>query len=479
MNGISIDDLLEKVKIYNKEGLGDIKKAYECAYYLHDGQVRQSGEPYIIHSLNVAYILAEMHADTNTICAGLLHDTIEDTKISKEEIAKIFNPDIAELVDGVTKISKMNFSTKQEQILANTRKIITSIKKDVRIIMIKLADRLHNMRTLQYKKKEKQQENALETIEVFAPLAYYIGCYKIKNELEDLSLRYLDLEAYKEIREKREKIAEANTPFLEEMVLTIKNLLEKKDIPAETKIRIKSIYEIYKKESKGKEISEIHDLFALKVLVDNIGNCYQSLGLIHSKYHPINDKFKDYICNPKTNKYQSLHTTVFGEGGKIFQTQIRTFQMDDIATNGLATYWDIHKGAARNKMQKELKEKFQFYRSLQEIDDSFLNNQEFVSQIKHELLAGKIYIYTTEGEIIELPKGSTPIDVAYSLGESIGNKMAQSIVNSHLVPITYQLNNKDRVEIVTDENATGPSPSWLNNSKTTVAKTKIKNYLRA
>jgi len=479
MNEISIEDLLEKVKSYNKEALEDVKRAYKYAYYLHDGQVRQSGEPYIIHPLNVAYILAEMHADSNTICAGLLHDTIEDTQTSKEEIARIFNLDIAELVDGVTKISKMNFSTKREQTLANTRKIITSIKKDVRIIMIKLADRLHNMRTLQYKKKEKQQENALETIEIFAPLAYYIGCYKIKNELEDLSLKYLDKEKYKEIEEKRETIEVENNAYLVEMLSTIKDILTERNIPNEIKIRIKSIYEIYKKERKGNDISEIHDLFALKIIVDNIGNCYHTLGLIHSKYHPINSKFKDYICNPKTNKYQSLHTTVFGAGGKIIQNQIRTSEMDSVATNGLATYWDIHKGQARNIMQEELTKKFQFFQSLLDIDKSFLDNQKFVRQIKGELLTSKIYAYTTTGEIIELPQGATPIDFAYyTLDENTANKMITTIVNNHQVPMDYELSNKDRVEIITDNNSTGPSPSWLTNTKTTTARRKIKKYLK-
>ena len=297
---------------YNPDAISDVKKAYDYARHLHNGQVRQSGEPYIIHPLNVAYILSEMHADSDTVCAGLLHDTLEDTNIKKEDIAHYFNQNVANLVDGVTKLAKMNFSSKQDQNYANTRKIITGITDDVRIIIIKLADRLHNMRTLQFKSEFKQKENSLETMEIFVPLAYYIGAYRIKSELEDLSLKYLKPDVYKRIVEKKIKLEETSGDILKEMLYKIETLLNDRNIPNEIKVRTKNIYGIYKRLSEGHKLSDIHDLLALKIMVDEIKNCYIGLYLVHSKYKPINDKFKDYICNPKTNMYRSLHTTVFG-----------------------------------------------------------------------------------------------------------------------------------------------------------------------
>ncbi|CDE74006.1 relA/SpoT family protein [Clostridium sp. CAG:451] len=332
---LTIDDLLNVVKEYNNEEVDYVKKTYDFASYLHDGQIRQSGEPYITHPLNVAYILAEMHADRDTLCAGLLHDTLEDTNVTKEEIERLFNQDVAKLVDGVTKISKLNFSTKQDQNLANTRKIITGITEDVRIIIIKLADRLHNMRTLEFKSEFKQKENSMETMDIFVPLAYCIGAYRLKSELEDLSLKYLYPDKYKRIEETKLKVESDSSYCLEEMLATINELLTNKGIPHEIKVRTKNIYGIYKRLEQGHKVSDIHDLLALKVMVDDIANCYYTLGLVHSKYHPINNKFKDYISNPKTNRYQSLHTTVFGLDDRLVQTQIRTFEMDKIASFGL------------------------------------------------------------------------------------------------------------------------------------------------
>ena len=434
MSEKKISDLIEMVKTYNPNEIEIINKAYDFAEQLHRGQTRQSSEPYIIHPLNVAYILAEMHADKDTVCAGLLHDTLEDTEITKEIIIEEFNAEVAKLVDRVTKLSKINFSSKQEQNMANTRKIITGITEDVRIIIIKLADRLHNMRTLQFKSEFKQKENALETMEIFVPLAYYIGAYRIKQMLND------------------------------------------KNIPNEIKVRTKNIYGIYKRLSEGHKLSDIHDLFALKIMVDEVENCYRTLYYIHKEYHPINDKFKDYICNPKTNMYRSLHTTVFGPDDKLVQTQIRTFDMDKVASFGLPIYWDIEKGKARDVMQKELKNKYQFFKSLTEINAMFGDNQEFVSQIKNELFSDKIYVYTTKGDIIELPKGSTPIDFAYQIHTDIGNTMVAAIVNDEYVPIDYQLKNKDRVKIVTDELSFGPREDWIDKAQTTHAKRKIKEF---
>jgi GTP pyrophosphokinase len=473
MNNITVEKLIELVETYDIESVAIVKKAYDFASFLHDGQVRQSGEPYIIHPLNVAYILAEMHADCDTLCAGLLHDTLEDTHTTKEEISLQFNHDVANLVDGVTKLAKMNFSSKEEQNLANTRKIITSITEDVRIIIIKLADRLHNMRTLQFKSEFKQKENAIETLELYAPLAYYIGAYRIKSELEDLSFQYIDPDEYKKIEEIKLKIEEESNLCLQQMLLTIKFMLENKNIPNEIKVRTKNIYGIYKHLSSGNKITDIHDLLALKVMVESTEQCYQTLGLVHSKYHPINDKFKDYICNPKTNMYQSLHTTVFAPDDRLVQTQIRTFNMDKVASFGLTTYWDINELHARYIMQYNLKRRYQFYKSLTEINKMFDDNKEFVSHVKEELLAKNIYVYTSNGMTIELPLDSTPIDLAYKISSKIGNKIIGAKVNDEVVPIDYKLQNKDRVVILTDELSSGPKEEWIDKVRTTKAKRKI------
>ena len=478
MNNITLQDLINILEEYNPEEIEFVKKAYEYAENLHSGQSRQSGEPYITHPLNVAYILAELHADRDTVCAGLLHDTLEDTNISKEDIAHDFNQDIANLVAGVTKLAKMNFSSKQEQNYANTRKIITGITEDVRIIIIKLADRLHNMRTLQFKSRFKQEENALETMEIFVPLAYYIGAYRIKSELEDLSLQYLRPDMYEKIKEKKLRVEEDSADCLKEMLSTIRNFLSDRRIPNEIKVRTKNIYGIYKRLNEGHKISDIHDLLSLKIMVDEIDNCYRTLGIIHSIYHPVNGKFKDYICNPKTNMYQSLHTTVFGPEDRLVQTQIRTFEMDKIASFGLTAYWDAEKGNARVVMQQDLKDKFQFFNSLLEMDAMFGDNQEFVRQVKSELFADKIYAYTTKGEILELPKGSTPIDFAYQLSTDIGNTMVGAFVNDEVVPIDYTLQNKDRVRIITDDLSFGSRDDWESKAHTSLAKRKIREFNR-
>lgn len=475
---MSLESLLKIIEDYNPEEVEVIKKAYYYAENLHKGQVRQSGEEYITHPLNVAYILAEMHADRDTVCAGLLHDTLEDTNITKEDIAHDFNLDVANLVDGVTKISKLNFSSKQAQNYANTRKIITGITEDVRIIIIKLADRLHNMRTLEFKSEFKQKENALETMEIFVPLAYYIGAYRIKAELEDLSLRYLKPDMYKNLEEKKMIIEKQSEDVLKEMLYKIKKILNDKNIPNEIKIRTKNIYGIYKSMNEGHKLSEIHDLLALKIMVEMVDECYYTLGLVHREYYPINDKFKDYICNPKTNMYQSLHTTVFGPDDKLVQTQIRTFDMDKVASFGLTAYFEEKKGMARDAMQRDLKQKYQFFKSLTEINAMFGDNQEFVSQVKRELFADRVYVYTTKGDIIELPKGATPIDFAYKIHTDIGNTMVGAYVNDEYVPVDYELKSKDRVRIVTDELAFGPRDDWIDKVKTSCARKKIKEFNR-
>ena len=478
MDNITIEKLLEVVRDYNEEEVEDVRMAYEYASSLHEGQMRQSGEPYISHPLNVAYILAELHADRDTLCAGLLHDTLEDTDTTKEEITRLFGNEVSNLVDGVTKISKMNFSTKQEQNMANTRKIITSMQSDIRIVIIKLADRLHNMRTLQFKSPFKQKENSIETMELFVPMAYQLGAYRIKSELEDLSFKYLDSDGYKRIQDIMNHIERESKSCIEEMLGKINEILSAREIPNEVKVRVKNIYGIYKRIKVCQSLSDIHDLISFKIMVEEIDQCYLLLRPIHEAYKPVNGKMKDFICNPKTNMYQSLHTTVFGPDNRLVQMQIRTFDMDKVASFGLTTYWDIHKGNARTVMQDELKKKYQFYQSLLEINKVFGDNQEFVYQARHELFSDKVYTYTSKGEVIELPKGSTPIDFAYRIGADVGNTMVAAIVNDEYVSMDYKLQSKDRVIIITDNLSFGPKEDWIDKAKTTYAKQMIKSFKR-
>lgn len=475
MNELTLDDLLEKIKDYSKEDIKKIKKAYNFADMYHAGQMRQSGEPYIIHPLNVCYTLAEMHADSDTLCAGLLHDVLEDTKATYEEIENEFNPCVAKLVDGVTKISGMNFSSKSEMKYANTRKIINGLTQDVRIIIIKLADRLHNMRTLEFKRKEKQQEISIETMEIYVPLAYSIGAYRLKCELEDLSLMYLKNYEYNTILEKKKKIENSNRNNLLEMLNKINRLLNDKNIPNEIKIKTKNIYGIYRQRCAGVNINDIHDLMALRVIVDEIDNCYQTLGVIHSQYKPFNVKFKDYIYNPKSNLYRSLHTTVFGDNDRLVQARIRTRDMDQIASYGLTAYWYLNQDGARDKMQEDLRNKWQDFNSLLELNSSFGDNEEFVSQVKKEVFSDKVYVYTPKGEIIKLPKGSTVIDFAYKIHTDIGNSMTSAIVNDKSVGTDYVLQNGDIVKVITSVLAT-PKSDWEQKAQTSYAKRKIREF---
>ena len=477
MSSKSFGDLIDLVKRYNPDEVERVIKAYEFAKTVHEGQYRQSGEEYIVHPVNVSYILAQMHADGDTLCAGLLHDVIEDSNVTKEEISDLFNPSVASLVDGVTKLAKMSNASKHKLNCANTRKIITGIMDDVRIIIIKLADRLHNMRTLEYKKEVKQKENAIETLDIFVPLAYYIGAYRIKNELEDLSFKYINPSEYEKISDVKMKVEIESEFVIREMLEKINFLLERKEIPNEIKVRTKNVFGIYKKMQAGKDLLDIHDLIALKIMVNKVDECYLTLGTLHSAYHPVDEKFKDYICNPKTNMYQSLHTTVMGPEGRMVQGQIRTFDMDKVASFGLSAYWDINKGDARDVMQQDLKEKFQFYRSLKQIAAGYDDDEDFVLQVKSELFGDKIYVYTTEGEVIELPVGATPVDFAYQIHSNIGNHLVGANVNGEEVPLDFVLNTKDRVQVFQNENAR-PSEEWENFVVTTRARRKMREFNR-
>lgn len=472
---MTIEKLLNKISEYNPSEVDRVKMAYEYAEELHKGQYRQSGEPYIIHPLSVAYILAEIHADGDTLCAGLLHDTLEDTSATKEEITELFGQIVANLVDGVTKFEKKDFKSKKDEEAANTRKIINGLTNDVRIIIIKLADRLHNMRTLQFKTKEKQKENALETLEIFVPLAYYLGVNSIKSELEDLSFMYLKENEYKKSEELREKIIIEQNPLLEEMLHNISTLLSNNGIPNDIKIRIKNIYGIYRRLIRKDR--DPHDLLALKVIVDEIDACYRSLGIIHSAYHPINNKFKDYLCSPKNNMYQSLHTTVMNPNGTMTQVQIRTREMDNIATYGLPIYWEKFQDYGNYMMYMKMHENHILFDSITEMNGMYKNDKTFIKEIKRELFEEKIEVYATNGDRVTLPISSTPIDFAYRIHTEVGNRMVSVLVNGEEVPFDYKLQDKDRVVILTDESSF-PSKEWLNMAKTSHARRKIRESIR-
>ncbi|MEE3342953.1 MAG: HD domain-containing protein [Bacilli bacterium] len=454
MEDIEYLNFIKKVNTYNHENINTVIKAYKYAKYLHDGQLRQSGEPYIIHPLCVASILADIHADTDTLCAALLHDVLEDCieKTSKEEITKMFNEEVTKLVDGVTKISKMNFSTKKEAQEANFRKYMTGLTTDVRIILIKLADRLHNMRTLQYKSEFKQKENSIETLEVFVPIAENLGIYLIKNELEDLAFYYLDKNKFKEYEEKYLKIKEDNREDLSYMRDQLSEELNKNNIYNKASYRIKNIYGIYKRLSKSENkdnIEIIHDLLAVKFAVPKVQDCYLSLGIIHKNYNPINDKFKDYICKPKTNNYKSLHTTLFGPNDKLVQAQIRTFAMDRYNKYGIADYWISDPVDAATIMQENLQQ-YQFYDSLLEMY-SRCNNKEFTKEVKDKIFSEKVYVYTMSGETIEMPKGSTLIDFIRKTSFHHDQFNCNAIVNNEYVDENYVLKENDRIKILNNE----------------------------
>lgn len=474
----TIDDLIDKAKTYirDEESLNKIRKAYKFAEEKHEGQYRKSGEAYIFHPLCTAIILTTVYADTDTLCAGLLHDVIEDCDVTKKELEETFNKDVARLVDGVSKISKMHFSTENEALVEYYKKIIVGMSEDVRVIIIKLADRLHNMRTLWALPKDRQKIKAKEVLEILAPIAHHLGIHKIKSELEDLSLRYIKPDVFYDIAEKLNTTKLERDNAVTEMITEVSELLKEHNIKFDIKGRSKSIYSIYKKMEKGKKFSELYDLLALRILVDTEQECYTSLGIIHSKFKPIPKRFKDYIAMPKVNGYQSLHTTIFGIDGQIFEVQIRTHHMDEVAENGVAAHWAYkEKKNLNEKAQNSTEAKLQFFKSIMELDVEKMSSEEFVNSVKDEILNDNIYLFTPKGDIFELPQGSTPIDFAYKIHTAVGDTMVGAIVNNNIVPLDYELKNNDIVKIITNRNSS-PSKEWLSIAKTTQAKNKIKNY---
>ena len=474
---ITIEDLLEQVKTYNNndEDLKLIKSAYDYAYKKHFGQKRISGDDYITHPLNVAWILTEINADAYAISAALLHDTIEDSDSTKEDIEAHFGSTIALLVDGVTKINKIKFSSETEQIAANQRKILVGLSEDVRVIIIKLADRIHNMRTLYVMSEEKQKRKAKETLEILTPIAHRIGIYKIKSELEDLSLRYLKPDAYYDVVEKLNIKKTARDEAVNKMMSEVSELLTSHNIVHEIKGRSKSIYSIYQKLNKGKKFDDIYDILALRVFVNTEQECYLALGLIHSKYKPVPKRFKDYIAMPKTNLYQSLHTTVFGIDGELFEIQIRTYEMDKIAEYGIASHWS-YKENKDGSIKDVMDQKLQLFRSIIELNDETTSNIDFVDSIKKDVLTSDvIYVYTPKGDVIELPEKSTPVDFAYKVHSEVGDTMVGAIVNDNIVPLNYELKTGDIIKINTNKSSK-PSKDWLNFVITSQARNRIKSY---
>ena len=469
--------------IHSEKDQKMIRKAFEMANYLHQGQYRTSGEAYIIHPLSVAIILAELHVGPATICAGLLHDTVEDTGVTLQTITEEFDADIALLVDGVTKLTQLKFTSLEQKQAENHQHMLLAMSKDIRVIVVKLADRLHNIRTLTALAPEKQARIARETLEIYAPLAHKLGMFKIKAELEDTALRYVDPTMYLKITNQIKNTASVRINTIDTTVEEIKKILEPHNIPNyEIKGRIKNKYSIYKKMiNQNKDFEDIYDIVAIRVIVNTVAECYQVLGIIHANFTPVPKRFKDYIAVPKPNMYQSLHTTVIGPKGLIFEVQIRTVEMDKVAELGIAAHWAYKENVeySKEKEQFEIASKLKWYGELLKFSEEEKTGEakEFVTTIKQEILNTNVYVYTPTGDVIDLPKGATPLDFAYKIHTNIGNKTVGAMVNNRIVPLDYELQNGDIISIKTNKNSFGPSENWLKIAQTSHARHKIRNFL--
>ena len=478
-------ELITSVRKYHPStDISMIDKAFQIANNAHKGQVRKSGEPYIIHPLCVAIILADLELDKETIVAGLLHDVVEDTVMTSEEIREEFNAEVELLVDGVTKLGQLNYSADKVEVQAeNLRKMFLAMAKDIRVILIKLADRLHNMRTLKYMPPHKQKEKARETMDIYAPIAQRLGISKVKIELDDLSLKYLKPEVYYDLVEKINLKKSERQAFIDQIVGDVRAHIEKASINAQIDGRIKHFFSIYKKMvNQDKTIDQIYDLFAVRIIVDTVRDCYAALGIIHEMYKPIPGRFKDYIAMPKPNMYQSLHTTLIGPSGQPFEIQIRTFEMHRTAEYGIAAHWKYKEVSNNGKVSvtQSEEEKMSWLRQILEWQRDMSDNKEFLSLLKSDLdlFSESVYCFTPAGDVKTLPNGSTPIDFAYNVHSAVGNKMVGARVNGKLVPIEYVIKNGDRVEIITSQNSKGPSRDWLKVVKSTQAKNKIKQWFK-
>lgn len=473
----TLNDLIDKARVYIKseDDIKLIEKAYEFASKAHAGQLRLTGDEYVLHPLNVALILTEVYADSQTLATALLHDVINFTNTTLEEVEKVFGTEIKELVDGISRINKLSLSADNEALVSYHKKILVGLSGDVRIIILKIADRLHNMRTLWAIPEKKRKEKAKETLEILVPIAHRLGINHIKSELEDLCLKYYKPDVYNDILEKLSESRAELDNSVEKMMESVSKLLDEANIPHEMKGRSKSVYSIYNKLQKGKTFNQIYDILALRYFVNTEAECYLALGAIHAKYKPMPKRFKDYIARPKANGYQSLHTTVFGVDGKLFEIQIRTYEMDKVAEYGFASHWS-YKEHGVNKTN-EMEQKLKSFRSIIELNEQQVEGEEFVNTVKNEVFnSSKIYVYTPKGDVFELPVGSTPIDFAYRVHTSVGHQMVGAIVNNNIVPLDYKLKDGDIVKINTNKNSKGPSQEWINIAYTTSAKNKIKAF---
>ena len=477
-------DLVASIRKYHpSDDLSMIEKAYQLADNAHKDQKRKSGEPYIIHPLCVAIILADLEMDKETIAAGLLHDVVEDTVYTEEQLAELFGKEVALLVDGVTKLTQLSWSADKVEMQAeNLRKMFLAMAKDIRVIIIKLADRLHNMRTLQYMRPEKQKEKARETIEIYSPLADRLGISKIKIELDDLALRYLEPNVYKELEEKIALTSEARQKFIDDIIAEIKTHMENAEIMCEVNGRVKHFFSIYKKMvNQDKTVDQIYDLFAVRIIVDSVKDCYAALGVIHEMYTPVPGRFKDYIAMPKANMYQSLHTTLMSSIGQPFEIQIRTKEMHKTAEYGIAAHWKYKESEdGKKSVEAKEEEKLSWLRQILEWQRDMSDNREFLNLLKGDLdlFAEDVYCFTPNGDVKNLPNGSTPVDFAYAIHTAVGNKMVGARVNGKLVNIDYKIQNGDRIEILTSQNSKGPSRDWLSIVKSTQAKNKINQWFK-
>lgn len=477
-------ELIASVKKYHPSAdISMIQKAYEVAREAHKDQKRKSGEPYIIHPLCVAIILADLELDKETIVAGLLHDAVEDTWMTYDEVAKEFGKEVADLVDGVTKIGQLSYSKDKVEVQAESlRKMFLAMAKDIRVILIKLADRLHNMRTLQYMRPEKQQEKARETMDIYAPIAMRLGISKIKVELDDLSLKYLKPDVYYDLVEKVALRKSVREEFVGNIVKQVQKHMDDAGIQAQVDGRVKHFFSIYKKMvNQDKTIDQIYDLFAVRILVDTVKDCYAALGVIHEMYKPIPGRFKDYIAMPKQNMYQSLHTTLIGPNGQPFEIQIRTYEMHKTAEYGIAAHWKYKESSDGKKpVGQSEEEKLNWLRQILEWQRDMSDNREFMSLLKNDLdlFNENVYCFTPQGDVKTLPNGSTPVDFAYCVHSAVGNRMVGARVNGKLVPIEYVIKNGDRIEIITSQNSQGPSRDWLKIVKSTQAKNKINQWFK-
>ncbi len=478
---VTIDDIIKRQKEHYKNSNSElILKAYNFAKSHHGDQLRQSGEPYIIHPMQVAYILTELELDDETICAALLHDVVEDTDVTNDDLKKEFNESIAEMVAGVTKLGKLQYTTTEELKVENYRKMFLAMGKDIRVILIKLADRLHNMRTLKYLKRERQIANAQETMDLYAPLANRLGIYSLKWELEDLAFKYLYPEEFHEIVQGLNKKRNERLIFLDNIKEEIEAKLKAENIKGEVTGRAKHLYSIYRKMQRdNKTLDQIYDLFALRILVDDVKDCYAALGVVHELYSPMPGRFKDYIAVPKNNMYQSIHTTLIGPKGTPFEVQIRTWDMHRTAEFGIAAHW-AYKEAGKDKKVNVVvtDDKLSWLRETLEWQKNTENPDEFLNTLKTELFEDEVYVFTPKGDIKVLPRGSTPIDMAYSIHEQVGHKMIGAKINSKMMPIITNLKNGDIVEIITSDQSKGPSRDWLKYVKSSSAKTKIQQWFK-